>query len=178
MEEFGTSSTCVTVSRRRRSDFKQEELITEKRVLTERARTVLAEVFARFSIEGKMTVKKCEEFARAVTSNPRVTPNEKAVSDLFANFGEKGKDYLTLEQFLRFYEDSAQKRPRAVWDNLSALGYRPDLKKFDDDTASQQVPADKLPRYLLANTPKYFGLLFDLFRTFACFRLINSMDRL
>ncbi len=163
LEELGIGTgATVSVSRRRKSDFKQEELL-DKGGLNERARQAFSEIFGRFSTEGQMTTVQCTAFARAVSGG--TSANEKSVSFLFDKFGQKGCDYITLEQFLKFYEDAARNKTRTVWDNLLALGYRPDLRRFDDNSGIVQIPSEKLPRYLLSNTPKYFTLLFDIFST-------------
>ena len=37
-------------------------------------------------------------------------------------------DLLTLNNFLRFYEDAAKDRPSTVWSNLRSFGVRGDFR--------------------------------------------------
>lgn len=69
--------------------------------------------------------------------------------------------YLSLDDFIRFYENSIKTREYTVWNNLETLGIRYDLKILDDLEMPVAEP-HTLIRYLLINDEKFMNLLFQI----------------
>ena len=68
---------------------------------------------------------------------------------------------MNLEGFLDFYEKAAQdNKTTTVWSNLKSFGINADFK-FPDEL-SKEVQYQLFPRKILAESPEFYEILFDL----------------
>ncbi len=146
-------------------------LMTPEMKLTEKAQKALTEIFARFSKDGKMTLEDCVGFTKAATGDLNATPYDIRVRNLYNRFATVDRSFVSLEQFLQFYEGAARERERTVWMNLSELGYSREMLLCGGGTVPVSaevnpttIPAAKLPRNLLSNHTEYFTLLLNIVR--------------
>eukprot|EP01022_Parablepharisma_sp_SALTPOND_P004330 TRINITY_DN120104_c0_g1_i1.p1 TRINITY_DN120104_c0_g1~~TRINITY_DN120104_c0_g1_i1.p1 ORF type:complete len:1287 (+),score=154.13 TRINITY_DN120104_c0_g1_i1:6286-10146(+) len=170
LEDLKISDGDLIRAAKRSEEFVARANLIKNKAFTEKAKIVFTEVFERFSKEGKMAPADCANFTRVCLSDRYIDANDHQVQGLFKEYDKEKKGYLSLEQFLDFYEHAANDREETVWNNLKELGYGPDLNRLDMAkpiiTTSVAV-RDKLPRYLLANNPDYLAFLFSLVST--CF---------
>ena len=157
------SGTYITVIKKRTDKLKQEPLLTLGDQLTDKASKAFQECFDRFSKDEKMSFQDCEEFTKTALGNRSQTSSEAIVKALFEEYDSEKKGYLTSESLKTFYLVRARKNPNAVWQNLKNFGYGNDLKFEENSKEIDTTSVNQLPRYILANTPKYFNLLFNLF---------------
>lgn len=163
------SGITISIVKKQIEELKQEPLLNIKEELTEKATKVFQESFERFSKDGKMSYQDCGEFTKAVLGNSQKLGNrsqnsvDEHVKILFDEYDPEKKGYITFDSFKTFYLKAAKKSPQVVWQNLNQLGYMKDLSKNEVSSNSDKTSINQLPRFILANTPKYFDLLFNLF---------------
>jgi hypothetical protein len=154
----------ITVTKRS-EEFTPRVNLVRNKVLTDKARSVFTEIYERFSKEGKFTRQGCAEFTQVCLVDKNITEEDHQITALFKEYDKQDKGYLTIEEFLGFYELASINRERVVWSNLKELGYGPDLNKLNAEKSiiiTTSLPKDKLPRYLLANNSDYLEFLFSL----------------
>jgi len=162
-------------------------LLSPDNKLTPRAREVFTDMFEQHSNDGRMTREDCAGFLDACNGTPgsRSTPiTHPTVVNVF-QFHARGKEYITLENFLAFYRTSCRCNAPVVWANLSAFGYRNDLQPVapsasdtaaaaaaaatttdaaGDDNGTEEEPEVLLPREVLARNDEHVALFFHLLR--------------
>jgi len=172
LEELKITDGEVIRASKRSEEFVARVSLLKNKAFNDKAKAVFMEIFERFSKDGKMTPLECAAFTRVCLSDRYIDINDHQVQGLFAEYDKEKKGWLTSEEFLLFYERSANEREDTVWNNLRELGYGPDLNRLDAEkpilTTSSAVK-DRLPRYLLSNNPDYIGFLFSLVSIFYSF---------
>ncbi|KRW99755.1 Armadillo-type fold [Pseudocohnilembus persalinus] len=116
--------------------------------------------FLKFSTKGKMDHAQCAQFIQSCT-NDNCQKDDNRVKQVFANFDEDKDDFLTAEDFQRFYYNSCRDRENVVWSNLHSHHYRNDLLRYDE-VPDERVDVKKLPRYILSKDEQFFKLIFIL----------------
>lgn len=115
--------------------------------------------------EKKMNQEKLAQFTSKVTEGIYCPPTDVRIQSVFNNYAD-GKDFLTFEQFLKFYRDSALSGPskqQLVQNNLIALGYDASLKLKNINSLSSQKNREKSLRFKLANDAEFFEFLMKNF---------------
>lgn len=79
-----------------------------------------------------MYPEQCAAFTNSCTGqlhNPRdiCDAQDKRIKDLYVQWDENSKGYLDIYDFLAFYKDACEKKPRVVWTNLQNKNFRQDL---------------------------------------------------
>ncbi len=167
LEELKICDGDLARATKRSEEFVARTNLLKNKAFTEKAKAVFSEVFERFSRDGKMTPTDCAAFTRVCLSDRYIDANDHQVQGLFREYDKEKKGYLSLENFLTFYESATIDREGTVWNNLKELGYGPDLNRIDlakPIITTSVAVGDKLPRFLLANNPDYLSFLFSLVR--------------
>ena len=86
---------------------------------------------------------------------------DKKIRDLFEKWDDDNDGIMTLDNFIAFYLNAANHRPKNVWNNLSAHHYRNDLRK-ENEVEIGEVNIKILPRYLISQKSDYYHILFNL----------------
>ena len=165
LEELKVPDGEVIKVIKRTEEFIPRVNLHRDKILTDKARSVLTEVYDRFSKDGKMFPPNYAEFTQVCLGDRSITENDYQILTIYKEYDKEKKGYLLLEEFLKFYEVSSVSREEVVRNNLKELGYGPDLNKQDAEkpvVITNALPKDKLPRYLLANDSDYFDFLFSL----------------
>lgn len=89
------------------------------------------------------------------------TVNDRKIKEVFERWDTDLDGYLVLEDFISFYHNAAQQRPKHVWHNLSSYHYRNDLRK-EYEVEQGEVNVKILPRYLISKNAEYYHVLFKL----------------
>ena len=87
------------------------------------------------------------------------------MQELFRIYDKDKKGYITLDDFLSFYENASWYHEETVWGNLRGLGYGYDLVRFDlkkREKPEYTTNYQNLPRFILSNDGKNFGFLIAL----------------
>ena len=133
-------------------------LLIDNGTFTEEAFILFDGWYNYYSIEGQMTLEKCAEFVRDVTSSKEpVLPKDSRVTDLANGF-----DFIRREDFLQFYREKSMTCNELVFENINALGYRNDLKPFSEAYFQPITQPELLPRYQIAQDNEFFTFAFDL----------------
>lgn len=133
--------------------------------LSEEGIKVFNLIFDTFSSENKMSKEDCSNFIRTAIGNKEIiTVNDSRVSNMFENYDRAKTGFITREGFLTFYKHSIVNNNKSlvVWENLNNLGFRNDLKRFEEDYFQKNVDKYKLPRYNLSHNELFFDTLFLL----------------
>lgn len=164
LEELGVSEGEYTTAQKSNWHQMARLSLIKNGNLTAKARTALSECFERFSKDGKMDPECFTEFTRICLSDRSISCNNYQIKEVFCDHDRGNKGYLTMDEFLWFYEISAVNTEDIVWNNLRELGYGPDLEKFDatKQIAIVAIARERLPRYLLANNSEYLSFIFSL----------------
>ena len=133
-------------------------LLIDNGTFTEEAFILFDGWYNYYSIEGQMTLEKCAEFVKDVTSSKEpVLPKDSRVIDLANGF-----DFIRKEDFLQFYREKSMTCNELVFENINALGYRNDLKPFSEEYFQPITQPELLPRYQIAQDNEFFTFIFDL----------------
>lgn len=89
------------------------------------------------------------------------SPKDSIVLSIQEQIDKKKQGFITLDQFLDFYEESSVTKPHTVWKNMESFGYRHDLKKFTDPTEIK-VDIQQLPREIIMKNSEYYKILFNI----------------
>jgi len=90
-----------------------------------------------------------------------INATDKKIKDLFDKWDDDMDGYLTLDNFVAFYINGANHRPKHVWHNLASYHYRNDLRK-ENEVEQCDVNIKILPRYLISQSNEYYHILFNL----------------
>lgn len=146
-----------------RKDFSEaafEPLLNEDKTLTELAKRAFADIFKKYSVDGKMSMHKAADFLGSIMDQKDFTPNSKIVKQMFKNFDKDRDNYLTLEDIEEFYKDFlTNDKAKLVRKHLHTNGFRYDLKKINE-IPLYKVNAAILPRVLLSQNVRSYELLF------------------
>jgi len=177
------SGATISVTKKFFTDStKHESLLTADGKLHKKVQEALTEIFHRFvSPEGNMSLVDLVKFTKVAVcifngiwcyiciGDYTVSETDNRVKNLFNRCTTLEKPYITLDKFLKFYEISAKEKEKTVWMNLAEFGYRPEnlfVQEKNISSSDQIENCRQFPRFLLANTEKYFLLLQNLFRIF------------
>ena len=81
--------------------------------------------------------------------------DDSRIRDLYNQYDEESKGYLTLVDFLQFYKDACERKPRVVWTNLHSKHIRNDLTPMHD----HDVRPEELARTYLANHSRFIDTI-------------------
>lgn len=101
-----------------------------------------------------MNPTQCAEFIHSCTGD-YCKADDNRVRTVFNTFDDDNDGYLTLDNFLMFYQTACIQRPLVVWSNLRAKHVRNDLKSIDEIEISQ-VDVKTLPRYILNKDSNFY----------------------
>ena len=80
--------------------YKKRELLPEPKLIFTRW-------FETFSEDGLMSPKNCVDFIKSTTNDSSATESDRRVVKLFEEFSKEQEGYLTLNEFLNFYRETA-----------------------------------------------------------------------
>ena len=128
--------------------------------------SIINDWFDMFSEEKtRMTPETCASFVSSVTTNKEsVGINDNRVRGFMERYDKERKGYISRDDFVQFYVDSAKSKPSIVWENLNAMNIRYDLKLKDDPIDVGFIDKTKLPRYTLGNDLKFINTMFDIYQ--------------
>ncbi len=136
LEELKLNKQEVNAIKLPQSRLKKDALLIDGK-LSPKAVKVFTDIFNKFAINGKMTSKECASYIEGVTLSfcPIFDPR---INSLYADYDKDKDGVLTLQDFLKFYQDCAidPEKLETVDKNLSNMRYRRDLKFFDEDLDS------------------------------------------
>lgn len=143
------------------------DLILEEGNINPRLLEILNEWFNEYSDnEEKMTREYCSKFIRDVTNSQENIPtNDYRINFLFETYNLNKESYIPREGFIMFYSESLKSTEKldTVWDNLSNMGIRNDLRKIGEGLTSKAlVSKHSLARYKLAHNEEFFETIFSL----------------
>jgi ubiquitin carboxyl-terminal hydrolase 34 len=128
---------------------------------------IVAEWFARFSTQGRMTRQDCAAFIRTCRGDT-CQWDDARVQAIYKQFDTDHDDLLLESDFLKIYKEKAQ-NPRGqhvVWENIESQGWGHDLKRkslaYVPDSAAEEQQRKLLPRYIMSLSEEYFDLLFQM----------------
>ncbi len=122
---------------------------------------ILKDLFKTYSSpDGMMNIKNLAEFMGSCIREKTLTENHK-VKEIMKNWDKNEDQLLEEEDFLNFYRDACQKKPKTVWDNLEAHQIGKDLKKISD-RSEDLIEVKSLPRYAISRNPHYLSLIFEI----------------
>ena len=154
----------VTITKRSEEVITKASLL-EGNKLSKKAVAVFTEIFEHFGQNEKITRDEYTTFTMACLNTSMILPNDPRIEEVFRTFNAEERGYLTLKEFLTFYEESSKFKEDTVRNNLRTLGYGADLNRIDQERNtdnSKKVTRKRLPRYLLPNNEDYMTLLFSL----------------
>jgi hypothetical protein len=129
------------------------QLSTPELRLTPKATQVFTDIFNNFvGSNKKLEQMQFKNIVKALS-------NSIDINKLTAHAYNGNNDYLTEEQFVKYFESLLKDDEEIVWMVLKILGYDKELRVDN----SKEKPYHKFPRYILANNPKYFDFFFKLF---------------
>lgn len=80
-----------------------------------------------------------------------------------STYDPQDNGFLDEDGFVGFFKDSLliNKKVEAIWDNLTKMGIRNDLKRVEDGLkyAKKEVDKSSFPRYCLSKDPEFFEAL-------------------
>ena len=128
--------------------------------------SIINDWFDMFSEEKtRMTPETCASFVSSVTTNKEaVGINDNRVRGFMEKYDKERKGYISRDDFIQFYVDSARSKPSIVWENLNAMNIRYDLKLKNDPIDIGLIDKTKLPRYTLGNDIKFLNTMFDIYQ--------------
>lgn len=118
-----------------------------------------------YSTDGKMHREDCSRFIKGVTNNLDDIPvDDSRIVSLFNQFDREEKGYIDREGYLKFYRECTLSfgKQKTVWENLNAMGYRNDLKMYNEPLEIYNDNKTILPRYTLSHNEEFFNALFAL----------------
>lgn len=83
------------------------------------------------------------------------------VQSIYHQIDSSNKGFVTWDQFITFYHESAKTKPHVVWKNIESFGYRQDMKKHAD-AVDINIQVEHLPRHIVMTDPNYYQTLFAL----------------
>lgn len=159
------TNDIVQITKRTEEIVTKASLLDENSRLSKKAKAALVEVFERFGRDGKISRDEYRTFTMICLNSQEISSNDTRIREVFEMFHAEDRGYLTLDEFLIFYEEAAKSRESAVRSNLEAFGYGIDLNRPDEAKSVESVRVVnryRLPRYLLPNDESYMSLLFSL----------------
>lgn len=78
-----------------------------------------------------MSKKQCKKYHQKCAGENSYS-SDTSVDRIYDEYDKDNDGYLSLTDFLGFYEDSARTRESTVWENLETFGVRNDLDFLDD----------------------------------------------
>ena len=144
---FKNNETLTIVSRQT-AYIPQVNLTDEQGNLLEKSKEIFTKWFYQNSLHNAMMDH--EGMARFITTctNDVCNRDDQRVKEVFQQMDHDNDGYLTLDDFLNFYQDACKTKLQTVWRNIHSNGYRNDLKD-NDDCASEEVDIQILPRFIL-----------------------------
>ena len=143
--------------------------LLEGNELNPKLKEILKEWFNEFTEgTGKMDAKACSIYISKVTTTKEQVPEgDDRIKKFFETYDKEGLGYVTEDKFLEFYLDSLNNnREATVWENLTSMGIREDLKKKDKPEMIPYIENSKLPRYSLGNDKAFIDTLFNIYNKF------------
>ena len=122
---------------------------------------IFREWFNRYAQEGKMYDINISKFIRDVTNSRSEVPlNDHRLLSLLSEYDREKRGYITENDFVAYFSEAAksQQKSNVLWDNISAMGYRNDLKKLSDELHKEDEHR-KIFRYEIAQDDKVFNML-------------------
>lgn len=107
-----------------------------------------------------MSKQECQKYHQKCVGDVS-SIGESKVEKIYEKHDTNKDGYLSLDDFVRFYENSIKDREMTVWNNLETLGIRNDLKILDDLEMPVADP-HTLIRFLLLHDQKFMDLLFQI----------------
>eukprot|EP00831_Metopus_contortus_P078078 TRINITY_DN7473_c0_g1_i5.p1 TRINITY_DN7473_c0_g1~~TRINITY_DN7473_c0_g1_i5.p1 ORF type:complete len:441 (+),score=57.66 TRINITY_DN7473_c0_g1_i5:315-1637(+) len=168
LEEIKLNNDNVIKLVRKAEEQQEVPILNNLGKLTDKARAVFVEIFNTFAVDEKMTEKEFAAFSRICLSNQKISEKDERIISKIRKYDIERKGYLSLDDFLSFYESSTKEKESVVRNNLKNLGYGLDLT-LKDYSFSNIKPdfylIKKLPRYIFSNNSKYLHSLFGLLNT-------------
>jgi hypothetical protein len=122
---------------------------------------IFKELFNTYaSPDGTMNIKNLAEYMGSCIREKTITENHK-VKEIMKAWDKNEDQLLEEDDFLNFYRDACQKKPKVVWDNLEAHQIGKDLKKISD-RSEDIIEVKSLPRYAISRNPHYLSLIFEI----------------
>ncbi|MCQ2815956.1 MAG: hypothetical protein MJ252_01700 [archaeon] len=122
------------------------------------------EWFDKYSENNQMTPTLCGKFVKEVTKfEGEIGPNDTRVTELFKERDSNDDGLLEREEFIEFYIESLKLKPSLVYENISSMGYRNDLKKMNENYFPVNTDKTTMPRYQLAVNEDFFSAIFNSF---------------
>lgn len=129
--------------------------------LSKDATRIFSKIFSVFSTNGLMSKQECQKYHQKCVGEMAMSYGENKVGEIYETYDTDKDGFLTLDDFLKFYEKSIRARETTVWSNLEAMGVRNDLKILDD-LEIVHVDPQTLIRTLLVSDERFMGLLFKI----------------
>ncbi len=146
--------------------LEKPNLLNEKGDSIPRFKEVLRNIFEEYSTEGKMSKIECAKFLNnAYDSNQPFKDNDYIVQNIFEKYQiDQDDDYLDINGFYKCFRHSNEfmGRNNLIWNMIKKLGYRNDLKRYNDPIDCHIIQKEYLPRYFISSNQSYFSELFFL----------------
>lgn len=149
----------LVVSAKPTPTVESEPLTSMEDILNPKALKCFKEIFEMFSVQSLMYKENCAAFTRYCL-NDKCEADDQRVTDLFNKYDLDHDEILQEDDFIRFYTDSAIRKPVVVWQNLKAFGYREDLTKYSED-AEIELQMEDLARNCVTQHETLFNFVFD-----------------
>ena len=131
--------------------------------LTEKAKIMIEEIFNKYSTDGKMNRLNAAIFIEKFIPNKFMKANLR-VDTIFKDNDPEKKNYLTKENFFKYFERTIIYYQETIFEKLKRLGYS-NLNPESPEKSAQIftiIFPEQLPRYILSNNPDYLQFLFSL----------------
>ena len=91
--------------------------LTENNEMSAKLKSIVTNWYNMFSTNNKMSMDQCASFINSCTGD-NCKGSESRLKVLYDEWYKDGDGYLTISDFMNFYEKSALTKPGVVWNNL------------------------------------------------------------
>ena len=145
------------------NEIPKKNILDEDGNVINEVKEIFNEWFDNYSENNKMDSIQLTNFTKAVlNSNNDLNGNAARIITLMKELDINNDGYIERDEFINWYIQSSKNKPNVVKKNIYTMGYRYDLKKFNECYYEENKEKEIMFRYILGNDNEFVKNLFDL----------------